>query len=65
MNTLTKNVCLYAHAYSVAIGESAVLYALDHPIEGTNIVRTSTVQSYNPENGRIETLNTIYVKADA
>jgi len=40
--------------------EVASVYALDHPIWGRNLVRTSLVQKKFPD-GSFETLNTKYV----
>ena len=65
MNTSIKQTCSYIEAYHVKVGESACVYAIDHPTAGTNVVRTSAVQSYDIETGRFETRNTIYTKADA
>jgi hypothetical protein len=42
----------------------AMVYAIDHPIWGERIVRTSVLVSEPNPNG-FETLNTIYVREDA
>lgn len=39
--------------------EVASVYALDHPLLGQTLVRTSIVQKHNRD-GSFETLNTIY-----
>ena len=41
-------------------GESARIFTIDHPIFGSNWVRTSTVIKYNKETGEIETRNSVY-----
>lgn len=58
----TKPVVHYLREEShfVAVGERAQVYTLDHPRIGEGNVMTSTVQSYDPETGVFETLNTIY-----
>lgn len=45
---------------AIEVGSCAYVYAINHPRLYEMIVRTSAVQSYDPETGIFETLNSIY-----
>lgn len=41
-------------------GDSARIFTVDHPLFGSEWVRTSAVVKYNKETKEIETLNSVY-----
>lgn len=45
---------------AINIGDSARVFTVDHPVFGSEWVRTSAVEKYNKETGEIETRNSIY-----
>ena len=52
----------YSTAISEAIheGNSARIFTVDHPVFGSEWVRTSAVVKYDKETGEIETRNSVY-----
>lgn len=59
---MTKPIYKYSAAIEEAIGKgrSARIFTVDHPLFGSNWVRTSFVVKYDRKTRRIETLNSIY-----
>lgn len=52
----------YCSAITEAIykGDGARIFTVDHPLFGSEWVRTSAVVDYNKETGDIETMNSVY-----
>lgn len=52
----------YSAAITEAIhkGDGARIFTVDHPVFGSNWVRTSAVVEYNKETKEIETVNSVY-----
>lgn len=62
-----KKIVHYVELWDdVVVGKYAFLVPIDHPdyknVSNDTVTKTSTVVSYDPETGTIETKNTIYVK---
>lgn len=54
----------YKEVSAIVIGESTYVFPVDHPssyVSNTTYTRTSKVVAHDPETGRFETKNTIYV----
>ena len=49
------------HNDSIEEGVSAYVVTIDHPVLGSQPVKTSTVQKYDKVTGEFETLNTKYI----
>ena len=47
-------------AEAIRKGDGARIFTVDHPLFGSEWVRTSAVVKYNKETKEIETLNSIY-----
>lgn len=68
LSTSSKKTVRYSQLGACMVGSSALLLPVDHPgphVSNTKFVTTSTVLSFDPETGIIETLNTRYVPVGA
>jgi len=45
---------------AICKGDSARIFTVDHPLFGSNWIRTSKVVKYNKKTKVIETLNSVY-----